>query len=164
MGKKSFTWNPKGVCVFGSLTKPQSSCFFDYWSIYHFYFTGFFYILLHHYLNISSIKGVILLFMILTVIHVAEEVLGNTTRISGEGIFFDYIAPLIDPKIDPKMRKIDDDYIENSIGDVLSGVISTILIIGYWMKYKKLPYFYLYGLIIVFFMLSMLRSGLYSKT
>ena len=40
-------------------------------------------------------------------------------------------------------RKIDNDYIDNSIGDVLAGMISNALIILYWYKFKSLPYFYL---------------------
>ena len=65
----------------------------------------------------------------------------------------DYIGPIIDPKIKPELREIDNDYLENSVGDILSGIISCLLIMVYWYNYKKLPYFYIIGFIIVFFML-----------
>ncbi len=97
MGKRSFTWNPKGTCILGSWSNPQSTCLFDYWSIYHFYFSGFIYILLHHYLKIDNIRDAIKLFIFINLLHVLEEYLGNTTRLSGEGLIIDYVAPLIDP-------------------------------------------------------------------
>jgi hypothetical protein len=107
--------------------------------------------ILHHYLKIKTIKDAIILFVILTIGHTIEEYLGNTTRISIEGTFVDCLVPLIDPLVKPEKRKIDNDYLENSIGDVLSGAISNLAIITYWYNYKKLPYFYFYGIIPVFF-------------
>ena len=41
-----------------------------------------------------------------------------------EGVVIDYIGPIIDPKIKPELREIDNDYLENSFGDILSGIIS----------------------------------------
>jgi hypothetical protein len=92
-----------------------------------------------------------------------EEYLGNTTKISAEGIVIDNIAPFIDPKINVKNREIDNDYLENSIGDVLSGSVSCALIIMYWKYYGELPYFYLIGIIPIFFMLIKKSSMLYDK-
>ena len=159
MNKKSFKWNPNGICIFGSFTNPKSECLFDYWSIYHFYFTGFFYIIFYHFFKISKIN----LLIILTLLHILEDYFGNTSKISLEGIVIDYIGPIIDPQIDPSVRGIDNDYIENSIGDVLSGVISCLLIILYQFYYKKLQYFYLYGFIIIFDMLMTKSKILYKK-
>src|SRR3989304_7139769 len=102
MGKKSFTWNPEGLCIFDSFTDPKSICLFDYWTIYHFYFTGFFYIILHHYFGINDLFCAILLMIILTLVHIFEEYLGNTTRLSLEGVTIDNIYPLINPNFDPK--------------------------------------------------------------
>lgn len=161
MGKRSFTWNPNGMCILGSYSNPTSKCMFDYWSIMHLYFTGFVYIILHHLLKIASVKGAILLTFILAIFHGIEEYLGNTTKISLEGIVIDNLGPLIDPKVNPKNREIDDDYLENSIGDVLSGVVACLLIIMYWYYYKKLPYIYLLGIIIMVYMLLIKASMFY---
>ena len=54
--------------------------------------------------------------------------MGNTNKLSIEGIVIDKLGPIIDPKIKPELREIDNDYLDNSIGDVLSGIISNILI------------------------------------
>jgi hypothetical protein len=162
--RHSFTWNPRGICVFGSIINPKSTCVFDYWSIYHFYFTGFVYLILHHLLGISSMTHAIILAVIVTILHSIEEYLGNTSRISLEGIVADYIGPLIDSRIDPTMREIDNDYLDNSIGDILSGIISCVMIIIYWHYYGHLPYYYLLGFIIVFIMLLLKAPGmLYRK-
>ena len=161
MGKNSFTWNPEGICIFGSWSDPKSKCLFDYWSLYHFYFTGFFYIILHHYLKIDNLRDAIKLIIFVTMLHIIEEYLGNTSRLSGEGIAFDYIAPLFNSKIKPEMREIDNDYMENSIGDVLAGVISTFLIVSYWYYFGNLPYFYLWLFIFIFIMLMNKLSSSY---
>lgn len=153
MGKKSFTWNPD-PCIFGWLTEPTSECFFDYWSIHHFYFTGFAYIILHHLLNISTVPDALILCTIVTILHGIEEYQGNTSRLSIEGIVADTIGPLVDPKVNPENREIDNDYFQNSIGDVTSGLISCGLIIWYWYHYRELPYWYLYGIIPMLFILS----------
>jgi len=162
MGKRSFTKNPEN-CIFGSFTNPKSSCVFDYWSIHHFYFSGFIYIILHHLLNISSIKNALLIMLVVTIGHMIEEYFGNTSRISLEGIVIDNIGPIIDPKIEPSLRTPDNDYIDNSIGDIISGIISNVLIIWYWKSYGKLPYSYLYGFFIIFYMLMKKAKMLYSK-
>ena len=73
----------------------------------------------------------------------------------------DYLGPLIDPKVNPKNREVDNDYLENSIGDVLSGVVACILIIIYWYYYKKLPYLYLLGIVIMVYMLLTKAPMLY---
>ena len=86
----------------------------------------------------------------LSIIHLIEEYLGNTNKISIEGIVIDNLGPLIVPKIKTELREIDNDYLDNSIGDVLSGLISNLLIILFWYKYKKLPYLYLLGIIPIF--------------
>lgn len=164
MGKKSFTWNPNGVCIFGSITNPTSECVFDYWSFYHFYFTGFFYIILHHWLGITTLKQALLLCLLVTALHVGEEILGNTSKLSLEGVVLDKIGPLLDPRIDPELRFIDNDYLENSIGDVSAGVISCLLIIWHWQKFGILPYFYLWLLPIPILMLFNLRSTLYQDS
>ena len=49
--------------------------------------------------------------------------------LSLEGIFIDYLGPIVNPKIDIRLRGPDNDYLQNSIGDVLSGFIATVLII-----------------------------------
>ena len=149
----SFTWDPDGTCIFGSLYNPQSKCIFDYGSIHHFYFGGLIYLILHHYLNINNMNDAMKLFIFVTILHIIEEYFGNTSKISTEGIVIDYIGPILDPKINPEKRGIDNDYLQNSIGDVVAGVISCILIILYWNYYGKLPYFYWYGFIPIFLLL-----------
>ena len=158
-----FTWNPIPCMMDFNYKKPRSACLFDYWSIHHGYWQGFFYILLHHFLKITSIKSAIILGVILTILHFIEEYLGNTNKISFEGIVVENIGPIFDPKINPDLREIDDDYLDNSIGDVFSGIIITCLIIGYWYIFGKLPYFYLFGFFIVFYMLLQKADMLYEK-
>ena len=58
---------------------------------------------------------------------------------------------------------INNDYLDNSIGDVLSGVISNILIIFFWYNYGKLPYFYLLGVFPIFINLLSFSSKLYEN-
>lgn len=164
MIKKSFTLNPQGTCIFGSFAQPKSVCVFDYWSIHHFYITGVIYIILHHTLDISTLESAILLNVLITILHTTEEYLGNTTRLSFEGIVIDYISPLIDPKIKPELRGIDNDYLQNSIGDVVSGIICCSFIIWYWNKYNTLPYFYLYGSFLIFIMLLQQSKQLYDPS
>lgn len=155
MERKSFTFNPRGTCLFGSWNNPKSVCVFDYWSIYHFYFTGLVYLIVHYILNIQSIKGSSILLCLITLIHIMEEYLGNTTRKSMEGIVIDYIAPIFDPKIKPELRGIDNDFLQNSIGDVFAGVLSSGFVAWYSARnnYKKLPWWYICFLPIIIFML-----------
>lgn len=148
-------------CILGSFFNPKSSCLIDYWSIYHFYFTGFIYILLLNYFKVTKIDTAVKIAILLTIGHAIEEYLGNTSRISIEGVFIDNIGPLIDSKIKPENRKINNDTIYNSIGDVLSGVICCILIVFYLYRYKKLPYWFLYGIVIIGIMLYKKRKMLY---
>jgi hypothetical protein len=161
--KRNFKWNPNGICIWGGWYKPSSSCLFDYWSVYHAYFTAMGYIILHHYLNIDNIESAIILTIILTLIHTKEEILGNTSLLSGEGIVIDNIGPIFDPKIKPELREYDNDYLDNSIGDVLSGLILCILIIIYWKAYNILPYWILYLFPLIIYMLLQKASMLYSK-
>jgi len=160
---KSFTFNPK-PCLIEYNNKPNNNCVFDYWSIQHFYWQGFIYIILHHILKIKVLKNVIILGVILTLLHIVEEYLGNTSKISLEGIIIDNIGPIIiDPNINFNLRKLDNDYLDNSIGDILSGIISTILIISYWYYFNKLPYFYLLFSIIIIHMLLKITHLLYDN-
>lgn len=156
MGQKSFTFNPNFCLV--KLGKANSECMFDSWSIHHFYWQGFIYIILHHFLKIKDIKLALLILVILTSLHTLEEYLGNTGPFSLEGIVIDTIGPLVNPKIDIKLREPDNDYFDNSIGDVLSGFTSNSLIILYWYYFKKLPYSYL---LLVFFVLYLLYRKSY---
>lgn len=148
-----FSWNPEGTCLFGSWHNTKSKCLFDYWTVYHFYFTGFLYIIIHHQLKLQDPKDMTKLIVFLTLLHAIEEYLGNTSRISLEGVVTDYIGPKLDSRIKPHKREIDNDYLQNSIGDVLSGVIACLLIVWYWNTHKKLPYFYLWYIIPIYFML-----------
>jgi hypothetical protein len=157
-----FVWNPS-PCIFRSFRDDNSECLFDYWSIYHFYFSGVVYNILHHYLNITKLRGTMVPFAMVTLLHIVEEYLGNTSKISLEGVVVDYIGPLLDPKIDPSLRGLDGDYIQNSIGDVLSGMIACALIILYWYRYKTLPYTYLYGMIVMIYLLMLKAPSLYPE-
>ncbi len=140
--RRSFTFNPEFCLLDTNFKKPRHICLFDTWSAHHFFWQGVAYILLHELFEIKDIKHSIFLGLILTSIHIGEEYLGNTSRTSLEGIVIDNLGPLVDPKLKPEKRKIDNDYFDNSIGDVLSGFISNVLIILFWYKFGKLPYFY----------------------
>ena len=148
--RRSFTFNPNFCLVDREFSNPKSICVFDTWSLHHFFWQGVAYLLLHELFEIKDLKYSILLFIILTSIHTIEEYLGNTTRTSLEGIVFDNLGPIIDTNVKPEKRKIDNDYLDNSIGDILSGVLSNLLIILYWYNFKKLPYFYLLGVFPIF--------------
>ena len=147
MNRKSFTKNPNFCLIDKSFSNPKSECVFDSWSIQHFYWQGFIYLIMHHLLNIKNIKEAILLCILITILHAIEEYSGNREKKSVEGVVINHIGPLIIPEIKPEKREIDNDYLDNSIGDVLSGFIANILIILYWCKYNKLPYFYIIGLV-----------------
>ena len=138
----------KSFCLYGDIKK---NCMFDAWSLHHFYWQGLVFLLLHSILKIKNMKNSILLLIVLTILHIIEEYLGNNSRISLEGIFIDNIGPLLDNKIKIEKRKLDDDSIENSIGDVLSGILSNILILYYWYHFKSLPYIYITGLIPIYY-------------
>ena len=161
MGKRSFTQNPNNCFI--KIGKPDSACYFDSWSIHHFYWQGFFFIIFVYLFKIKKLKYAIVLALVLTLIHILEEYVGNTSRISLEGLFIDYIGPLINPKIKTELRELDNDYLQNSIGDVLSGLLSNILIIGYWLKYKKLPYIYLLFSILIIYLLYRKSHKLYDE-
>ena len=159
--RKSFKLNPKFCFIrFG---EADSKCVFDSWSIHHFYWQGFIYILLHHFLKIKYINQALILTGILTLLHSTEEYFGNIGLFSLEGIFIDNIGPIVNPKIDIKLREPDNDYLDNSIGDVLSGLTSNIIILLYWYYFKKLPYRYLLLSILIFYLLYNKSWLLYSK-
>jgi hypothetical protein len=161
MEKRSFIFNPKFCLIkFG---EANSKCVFDLWSIHHFYWQGFFYLLVHHILKIKTLKNSIILTILFTLLHILEEYFGNIGLFSFEGLFIDYIGPIVNPKINIKLRKKDNDYLDNSIGDVISGLFSNILIIFYWYHFKKLPYNYLLFSIFVLYLLYNKSYMLYNK-
>ena len=136
---KRFRLNPQFCFLDKNIDKPKSACVFDYYSIQHFYWQGFAYLLIHRLLNIQTLKNAIILIIVLTILHVIEEYLDNVSKLSLQGIIIDNIGPLIDKRIDTSKRMPDDDYLDNSIGDVLSGVISCIILVAYWNRTGKLP-------------------------
>ncbi len=130
MENRTFKWN-KNPCLSDFKMIKKNQCWFDWWSIHHFYFQGFFYIIFHHFFKIKTLSNALKLNLIITILHIVEEYLGNTNKISLEGITADYIAPLLDPKINTESRELDNDYLQNSIGDILSGLLASSLIILY---------------------------------
>lgn len=161
--KKSFTFNPNPCLVDTNYHKPSSECVADFWTIHHAYWQGFFYIIFHHALKIKTLKHSVLLTSLLTAIHITEEYFGNTSKFSLEGIIIDNLGPIFNPKIDVTLRKPDDDYIDNSIGDVTSGLLSCLFIIYYWKHYGELPYFYLAFSVVIIILLLMKSHLLYPK-
>lgn len=139
--------NNSKFCLYGDIKK---RCMFDSWSLHHFYWQGLVFLLLHSILKINNIKYSILLLIILTILHIIEEYLGNNSRLSLEGIVIDNLGPLFNNKIKIEKRKLDNDTIRNSIGDVLSGILSNILILYYWYHFKSLPYIYILGIIPIY--------------
>ena len=142
MTKKSFKFNPN-FCLVSFKHPTHSKCMFDHWSLDHFYWQGFVYIILHHFLKLKKLKHMIIVTLSLSTIHMLEEYFGNKKKNNLENIVFKYLLPFFNPNA-KKETRYDNDYLDNSIGDVLSGLISNILIILFWMKYNKLPYWYLY--------------------
>ena len=141
--KRSFRFNPEFCLIDKDFGNPKSICVFDTWSLHHFFWQGAIYIILHELFKIKNIEQSIFLFLILTILHIFEEYIGNISRISIEGIIIDNLGPIINPRVNPKKRKIDNDYLDNSLGDILSGIISNLIIILFWYKYKSVPYWYL---------------------
>ena len=92
-----------------------------------------------------------------------DEYYSNIGMLSIEGVFVDTVGPIVDKKINIKLRTPDNDYLDNSIGDALSGLFSCILIILYLRAFKKLPYFYLLFSILILFMLYTQKHLLYDK-
>lgn len=163
MERKSFKINPNFCLIDTNFKKPQSICVFDTWSLHHFFWQGFAYILLHYLFNIKDIKYCFLICFLLSLIHLVEEYLGNTNKISIEGIVIDNLGPLLVPKIKTELREIDNDYLDNSIGDVISGLSSNILIVLYWYYFKKLPYSYILFSILILYLLYNKSYMLYNK-
>ena len=62
----------------------------------------------------------------------------------------------------PKLE-LDDDYIDNSIGDVTAGLIANLLVLGYWYYFKELPWFYLIFIVLILALLLSKSSMLYPK-
>jgi len=151
-------------CLFDlDYDNPKSLCLFDFWSVAHGYWHGLSYIIIHYILKIKTLKLSIIITIILVCLHVIEEYIDNNSLYSLQGFFIDYIGPIFDNKINKKMREPDNDSIYNTIGDVLSGLIINILIVLYWYKYKKLPLFYLFGIIPVIYMSLGKAHTLYSE-
>ena len=151
-------------CLFDlDYDNPNSLCLFDFRSISHGYWHGLIYIIIHYILKIKTLKLSIIISIILVCLHVIEEYIDNNSLYSFQGFIIDYIGPIFDNKINPKMRNPDNDSIYNTIGDVLSGLIINILIVLYWYKYKKLPLFYLFGLIPIIYMSLGKSHTLYSE-
>jgi len=161
MEVRSFKLNPKNCYI--KWGNPDSACLFDWWSIHHFYWQGFFFLVFHHLFGIKSLKYSLILTLVLTLVHVIEEYLGSTSRISIEGVVIDSLGPIINPRVKPELRELDNDYLQNSIGDVLSGLISNLLILGYWYYTGELPYFYLVFVVVILAMLLSKSSMLYPK-
>lgn len=161
--KKSFTFNPNPCLLDTNYRKPSSECVADFWTIHHAYWQGFFYLIFHHALKIKTLKQALSLTTVLTVLHVIEEYFGNTSRISFEGIIIDNLGPIVNPKIDVSLRQPDNDYLDNSIGDVFSGLLSCLFIVYYWKHYGKLPYFYLVFSVVVLGLLLLKSHMLYPQ-
>ena len=161
MGVRSFTLNPNNCFI--KWGKPDSACVFDWWSLHHLYWQGFFYLIFHYLLGIKTLNSALVLTLVLTLVHVIEEYFGNTSRISIEGVVIDSIGPIINPRIRPELREPDNDYLQNSIGDVLAGLIGNLLILGYWYYTGELPYFYLVFVVVILAMLLSKSSMLYPK-
>ena len=151
-------------CLFDlDYENPKSSCLFDFWSLHHGYWHGLIYIIILYIFKIKSLKSSIIINIILVFFHALEEYIDNNSLYSFQGLIVDNIGPIFDKKINPKVRGPDDDTIYNSIGDVLSGLIISILIVIYWYKYKRLPLFYLFGIIPIIYMKLGKAHTLYSE-
>ena len=140
-GRPLFSWNPKGTCIVGSWNNPESKCVFDFWSAYHFYFSGLIFIgglIIFDYFQIkimspSNWKSVLNWFILINILHIVEEYLGNTGRFSLEGVVIDSLGPLFVPGFHPEYRQPDNDYLQNSIGDVFSGILGALIpLLMFW--------------------------------
>src|SRR3990172_5427878 len=95
MDRKILALDPDGTCIVDTQwNEPRSRCFFDFWSIPHLIYTALLYEIL---LQIFPNKQIILL-VIVNLLHILEEILGNTVWWNFEGILANYVFPIIEPR------------------------------------------------------------------
>jgi len=90
-------------------------------------------------LFIKSKRGAIILFIVLTLIHIIDDLLNNFTDYSFENLWH---------------KSRDGDSIQNFLGDIISGLLSTIPLLIIYNKVSSL--WYILGLTIIFFMIGII--------
>ena len=109
-----------------------NKCWFNLWSIQHFYYPAFFYSLFLTFLikqnfsNQTTLLLALLGFAFIHIFHFIDEYLGNLTTYSPEGLLRNIFY-----KDDNKPT--DNDSIQNSFGDIISGFIGLLLILSFFL-------------------------------
>ena len=115
-------WNADNCLVDDKLT---SKCYFDYWSIMHCFTVSILYIIfllyIHNKTN-NKIKFALYGLIFINILHIIEDIQENIFIISLENIF--------KCKFD---KPADNDSFQNFIGDIVSGLIGTVIIYIYYI-------------------------------
>ena len=123
MENKILKWNNDN-CLIGY--KWSSQCWFDGWSIMHFIVTAIIYLIIlvviHKFVKKNKLKWALWSLIILNVLHTIEDILENMRLFSLEyfllGIY-DY------------------DSFQNFIGDILSGVVGSVIVFIMYLIINK---------------------------
>jgi len=149
-------WN-KNNCLIGKNTDSKYSsdfacpCWFDKWSLIHILTNTFFLTIIYIFILIlmkkPSNKLFIILFVVINIIHIIDDLLNNYVGISLESL---------------KIQKhYDNDSLQNFLGDIICGLIGTCIILFLTLKYKNPIIIFVYTLILTISLLSVFVIYLY---
>jgi len=110
----------------------ESKCWFNLWSIQHFYYPAFvlsiFLYFISKYANRENkIIYALIAVGLIHIYHFIDEYLGNFTTYSPEGIVRDLLSNKESGK------PTDNDSIQNSFGDIISGFIGSLIVLGIFL-------------------------------
>jgi len=90
-------------------------------------------------LFVHSKRNAIILFIVITLLHIIDDLLNNLTDYSFERLWH---------------KSRDGDSIQNFLGDIISGLLSTTILLIIYNKVSSL--WYILGLTIIFFMIGII--------
>jgi hypothetical protein len=136
-------WN-KNNCLIDTNTDSKYSsdfdcpCWFDKWSLIHILTNTFFLTIIYIFILIlmkkPSNKLFIILFVVINIIHIIDDLLNNYVGISLESL--------------KTQKHYDNDSLQNFLGDIICGLIGTCIILFLTLKYKNPIIIFVYTLIL----------------
>lgn len=142
MKSRSFRFNPNGPTLFSTDPELLHESVFDYWSLFHFGNVAFFYTILLIIFKVKTSKTALKWFVVINVLHTIEEFLENLGPFNAENAFKQlFLRKMPDGSPNEDLKNVkDNDYLDNSIGDVISGIVGSGLVFLYWKCAGKVPY------------------------
>nr|QBK88536.1 MAG: hypothetical protein LCMiAC01_02130 [Mimivirus LCMiAC01] len=133
MGNKILKWNNDNCLIeyrwFSKNIKVDewpSQCWFDAWSVIHFILTSVIYLVIlffiHLFVKKNKVKWALVALIILNVLHTIEDILENAEMFSIEYILW---------------QLFDHDSFQNFVGDILSGLVGSVIIFILYAKMIK---------------------------